>query len=157
MGSGHCTSSLADGADRLNEASPELVNGAGELSKGAGSIYMGAEQLRDGSRQLSEGLSQAQTGADTLASGLKEGADKIRKIHTGDQAAEMFAAPVYTKESHDVGGTVGRLHCLQPDVPLKQLQREAPFRKSMVAQQGHGSLYRSDSAGPDNVGGTLYI
>ena len=60
---------------------------------------MGAEQLRDGSQQLGEGLSQAQTGADTLASGLKEGADTIRKIHTGDHAAEMFAAPVYTKES----------------------------------------------------------
>lgn len=90
---------LVSGTYTLCSNSGSLLSGSKELSDGAGQIADGAALLADGSANLGTGLNQVSEGAKELEEALKDGAVQIEETNTSDSTADMFAAPVDTKET----------------------------------------------------------
>lgn len=92
------TDALRDGAAQLGAAAPSLTDGAGQVTDGTGQLADGAGRLETGSLELGAGLSKVKDGADRLAESLSDGARSAADTRTGEKTADMFAAPVDTRE-----------------------------------------------------------
>lgn len=93
------TSQLTEGTGQLTANNQALLGGAGQLEDGASQISSGASQLHDGSKTLGDGIEQLATGSTTLKDSLADGAKQIQETNKGQDTADMFAAPVETKET----------------------------------------------------------
>ena len=93
------TSKLSQGTGQLTANNQALLGGAVQLEDGASQISSGASQLHDGSKTLGSGIEQLAEGTRTLKDSLAEGAKQIRDTNKGEDTADMFAAPVETKET----------------------------------------------------------
>ncbi|MBB3045100.1 YhgE/Pip family protein [Nocardioides soli] len=80
---------VADGADRLADATPALTSGIAQAHTGSGRLASGSESLR-------RGLVRLDQGADRLASGLTDGVDQIPDLSdtTVASTAGTLADPV---------------------------------------------------------------
>lgn len=93
------TSKLSQGTGQLTANNQALLGGAVQLEDGASQISSGASQLHDGSKTLGSGIEQLAEGTRTLKDSLADGAKQIRDTNKGEDTADMFAAPVETKET----------------------------------------------------------
>ena len=90
---------LADGTGELQKNSAALNSGAAALASGAAQIGDGASKLYEGSGELTDGLDQLKEGSSTLGASLSDGAQQIAETNTGEEVAEMIAAPVSAQEA----------------------------------------------------------
>lgn len=93
------TQSLVDGAGQLMDNKAQLTEGMDALTQGSVQIQDAAGQLHQGAQTLTDGAKALEDGAATLQDKLAEGAQEIADTNTGDEVADMMAAPVDTQES----------------------------------------------------------
>ncbi len=93
------TQALVDGAGQLMASQSQLKDGMDALAQGSVQIQDAAGQLHQGAQTLTEGAQTLEDGAATLHDKLADGAQEIADTNTGEDVAEMMAAPVEAQES----------------------------------------------------------
>ena len=91
--------SLYDGTKKLTSNNEKLLSGSQELSDGAGKLSDGADKLYNGSLELGDGLEELYDGCDTLNVSIADGAEEIKSTNLNEVNAQMFSAPVESKET----------------------------------------------------------
>lgn len=99
---------VADGAEKLANATPALVKGIGDahagadrLTDGAQRLETGAGDLHEGATELEEGLDELGAGAKKLRNGLRNGARQVPATDkdTRNQIASTIGDPVDVRSS----------------------------------------------------------
>ena len=151
------TSKLSQGTGQLTANNQALLGGAVQLEDGASQISSGASQLHDGSKTLGSGIEQLAEGTRTLkGQSGRWGKTDPGIPNKGEDTADMFAAPVETKETQ-ITRVENNGHAMAPYMmsvalwvgciafslmyPLTKYSGKLKSGLALVGKQGHRVLY----------------